>query len=225
MSPVQPLQWSEELATAAQDHCNDIGPRGLTGHVGSNGSQMDDRIERYGEWSGNIGENVVYDFEDALQAVIMWIVDDGVSNRGHRANLLGSQFKICGVGVGPHSDMTNISTVDYATTVIPKGGRSAPNVPSGNVAPKSSGNPSSNSNSRAQEKLGNLLNRYQGTEESKWEDEDEDEEDEMPDWATSCSKSIETTTSGRKKVVKTTITFSNNQGREETRVLTKTTTS
>ena len=62
-------------------------------------------------------------------------------------------------------------------------------------------------------------------EEMKWEDEDEEGEEEMPDWATSCNKSIETTTCGRKKTVVTTITFSNNQGRSETRTITKTTTS
>jgi uncharacterized protein YkwD len=48
------------LTAAASDHANDIGPKGITGHTGSDGSSMTDRIERYGEWMGHIGENISF---------------------------------------------------------------------------------------------------------------------------------------------------------------------
>jgi len=54
------LKWSVGLSKAAQDHVNDCGPSGLTGHVGNDNSTMKDRLERYGSWMGNIGENISY---------------------------------------------------------------------------------------------------------------------------------------------------------------------
>lgn len=32
----------------------------MTGHTGTDGSSMGDRIERYGEWNITIGENISY---------------------------------------------------------------------------------------------------------------------------------------------------------------------
>lgn len=48
------------MADAARDHAEDIGPKGIAGHEGSDGSTMQDRIERYGDWSGYIGENISF---------------------------------------------------------------------------------------------------------------------------------------------------------------------
>jgi len=36
--PLKELNWSDGLALAAHDHCNDSGPKGRTGHYGSDGS-------------------------------------------------------------------------------------------------------------------------------------------------------------------------------------------
>jgi uncharacterized protein YkwD len=36
--PISALAWSDGLALAAHDHCNDSGPKGRTGHYGSDGS-------------------------------------------------------------------------------------------------------------------------------------------------------------------------------------------
>ena len=48
------------MAKAARDHCNDIGPKGKISHVGSDGSQPWERIERYGEWGGEVAENISF---------------------------------------------------------------------------------------------------------------------------------------------------------------------
>jgi uncharacterized protein YkwD len=130
MRPVGAMQWSEDLGHAAQDHVNDVGPKGLTGHTGSDGSSMSDRIERYAEWSGQVGENCGYDFENPVESVCQFLVDDGVSSRGHRNNLLGSQFKFVGVCAGPHSDMTNTVTIVFAGSVTSKGSGNKPSVSS-----------------------------------------------------------------------------------------------
>jgi uncharacterized protein YkwD len=41
-------------------HAIDIGNNGLVGHTGSDKSDMTARIERFGEWMGNIGENISF---------------------------------------------------------------------------------------------------------------------------------------------------------------------
>lgn len=46
------------LNRAAARHANDIGPKGVTGHNGSDGSTMGQRIESEGRWNGHIGENI-----------------------------------------------------------------------------------------------------------------------------------------------------------------------
>jgi hypothetical protein len=94
---------------------------------------MNQRIERYSEWSGNIGENIIYDFGDAVEAVCNWLIDDGLPQRGHRDNILSSDHDVTGVGVSPHSNMNNIAVVDFAKRVVGKGNAPRSKVPSGTI--------------------------------------------------------------------------------------------
>lgn len=64
------------LSKACADHINDLGPKGLTGHTGSDGSSVDQRIERYGEWGGKIGENISFGCktgESSTKTIIIFI--------------------------------------------------------------------------------------------------------------------------------------------------------
>ena len=60
VKPVEPLEWSRGLIFAAQDHCEDAGPKGIFGHTGSDGSSPFDRMDRYGTRRGFAGENIMY---------------------------------------------------------------------------------------------------------------------------------------------------------------------
>ena len=46
--PLGALKWCDELALAAADHANDIGPKGLVSTIGTDRSMPPDRIQRYG---------------------------------------------------------------------------------------------------------------------------------------------------------------------------------
>lgn len=203
----------------------------MEGHVGSDGSQMDARIERHGEWNGNIGENVIYEFADAMEAVVNWLIDDGCPDRGHRNNILGSQFKVCGVGTGPHSEMENIATVVFATECS-SSGSAAPSVPGPPPAPKKAAEPEESKQPSEPKKPGELSAAakarlssgfgFQSGEERK--DCPDSDDEEMPYGAVSAETEIEEITQGKKKIINKKITYTFEDGSKEVRERTKETT-
>jgi uncharacterized protein YkwD len=113
-SPVVALEPSRGLSSAARAQAQDQGKSGATGHSGSDGSTPFDRMNRYGKWATTAGENAAYGASDARGIVIQLIVDDGVSSRGHRANIFNDAFKAVGVGVGPHPKYGTVCVQDFA---------------------------------------------------------------------------------------------------------------
>jgi uncharacterized protein YkwD len=111
MSPLIPAKG---LFLAAKDHATDTGPKGITGHTGSDGSSMGQRINRYGKWDGGAGENISYGHNIGRDIVVQLLIDDGVSNRGHRNNILNKNFKYVGGAIGSHSNFTHLCVIDYA---------------------------------------------------------------------------------------------------------------
>lgn len=100
--PVPPVQLASCLSSAAQDHVNDQGQSGETGHVGRDGSQPTDRASRYLEREALCGENIDYGHASPRSAVTALVVDDGVPSRGHRNNIFHPDYKTMGVALGRH---------------------------------------------------------------------------------------------------------------------------
>ena len=115
MKPMPPLAPSEGMSLAARDHARDIGPRGIVGHTGTDGSQPWDRISRYGRWQESVSENIAFGNEyDARSILLQLIVDDGVRDRGHRKNIFNENLRIIGVHQGRHSRLGSLCVVTYA---------------------------------------------------------------------------------------------------------------
>jgi uncharacterized protein YkwD len=114
MKPVSALTSSKGMSLAAKDHVKDTGSKGVTGHNGTDGSSPFDRMNRYGKWSGGAGENIAYGSETGRKIVIQLLVDDGVSSRGHRKNILKSDFSRVGIGFGSHSVYGNMCVQTFA---------------------------------------------------------------------------------------------------------------
>jgi len=112
--PVTPLEWSNGLWRAARDHARDQSATGATGHVGSDGSTMEQRMDRYGQWKVTAAENIDYGSAEARHVVISLIVDDGVRNRGHRRNLFNAQLRVAGAACAPHQRYRQVCVIDYA---------------------------------------------------------------------------------------------------------------
>ena len=114
LKPLPPLAWSAGLAAAAAELAEEQGRSGATGHNGRESHGMRERIERHGEWSGIIGENIGYGPEGARNMVIQLIVDDGVPGRGHRINTFSRDYKTAGVACGDHPRFGSMCVVDFA---------------------------------------------------------------------------------------------------------------
>lgn len=114
-APLPALSRGELLVLAAQDHADDQGNYGGTGHVSRDGLSPGDRVKRRG---GDIyvGEGIWYGNGDAGAVVRSLIVDDGVRSRGHRELLFKADFRFAGVGCGAHRRFGEICVVDFAGT-------------------------------------------------------------------------------------------------------------
>lgn len=102
-APVTALSMSAALVRAARDHVNDQGRTGAMGHTGTDGSTTMTRVNRYATWRVSIAENIDYQpmvrGRDVIESLL---VDDGVSDRGHRRNIYQSSARLVGIACGPH---------------------------------------------------------------------------------------------------------------------------
>ncbi|CAK63551.1 unnamed protein product (macronuclear) [Paramecium tetraurelia] len=119
--PLQPLTYEKGLEQACIDHVNDTGPKGVCGHTGTDGSSLSDRIERYGEWNGKIGENISYGQKNGQDVIIQLLIDDGVGSRGHRKNCFSPDFYLVGIAAGDHKQYQTQCVFDFAGEFTPKG--------------------------------------------------------------------------------------------------------
>jgi uncharacterized protein YkwD len=105
---------AEGLAKAARDLVADQQKHGGIGHITRNGSTPQKRIEKYGIWDICSAEDITYGSFDARQIVIALLIDDGVSDRAHRKNILNPCFRFAGVSNGTHPSYLSMCAIDYA---------------------------------------------------------------------------------------------------------------
>ena len=82
------LEWDDGLAMAARDHCLDQGPASLVGNFGTDGSQFQDRIRRYGTVGDFKGESLSYGRSDLTEIMVSLMVEGSISLYSTRENVL-----------------------------------------------------------------------------------------------------------------------------------------
>ncbi|HEX8774388.1 MAG TPA: CAP domain-containing protein [Pyrinomonadaceae bacterium] len=113
--PLPPLQVYKGMSLAAKDQATDLGTSGNTGHRGSDGSTPNVRASRYGDWTNNIGENIVYQaMTSARESVMGLIIDDGIATRGHRKNIFDPTYRAAGIAIGARSNLGTLCVITFA---------------------------------------------------------------------------------------------------------------
>ena len=121
VTPLPPLEHSSGLAQSALSHVFDQGRTGGFGHAGSDGAHSFERIARYGQWQGSVGENIDYGNSSPRAIVVRLIVDEGVMGRKHRANIFSKSFRVAGVAAGSHARYGAMCVMDFAGDFIERG--------------------------------------------------------------------------------------------------------
>ena len=108
-SGLLPLVPEKDLTAVAQGHANKTGKSGRTGHQDFN--------KRFEPLMGNpydhVGENCSYGYEQAIDIVISLLIDKGVSDLGHRKNILSTHFNSVGVAIRPHKNYRVNCVTDF----------------------------------------------------------------------------------------------------------------
>lgn len=102
--PMPMLHPQQYLALAASDLCNDLGPKGMTGHIGTDGSSMKQRIARHNPDAQNAGCSEISSYGEMtpVETVRSLIVDDGVQSRANR-KMLFENLSSTGIAIGTHA--------------------------------------------------------------------------------------------------------------------------
>ena len=102
------LRSSKLLTKMAKDYASSSGKEGIVGH--KNFILRFSSLYRAG-WT--VGENCAYRQQNALDAVIELLIDDGIESLGHRHNVLSPTFVRIGVGIAPHRDFDNVWVIEF----------------------------------------------------------------------------------------------------------------
>ena len=109
-TPQPLLSFSDILVGSAHALVVEQSQSGQFGH----GSFPFQRMERCGVMRDVKGENVAYGARSAQSIVYNLVVDDGVADRGHRRNVLMTEFHEAGVSYGSHPKYGVMCVIDFA---------------------------------------------------------------------------------------------------------------
>jgi len=107
------LKPLDALCKSAAHHAHDMGTKGGLGHDSSDGTTFTMRIHRFHK-PVIVSENCSYGYNDALSNVMEMLIDEGVTERTHRHNILGKTFHHIGVSIKPHKMMEFNCVIDFS---------------------------------------------------------------------------------------------------------------
>ena len=112
--PPPPFKVSKGLSFAARDLVQDLGPKGLSGHKGSDGSSLFERMTRYGQWEGKTVEILTYGYKEADALVTGILTDRTPTGRADRESLFDKDYVIAGISCGTHKTYGTVCAIIFA---------------------------------------------------------------------------------------------------------------
>jgi len=91
-----------DLSEEAKKHAIDMGKSGKIGHNTSKGENFAKRIVELKKTYSIVFENCQYGYDKAIDMVIDLLVDEGISDYGHRKAILNSKLKYIGTSIQKH---------------------------------------------------------------------------------------------------------------------------
>jgi len=108
-SGLVPFQVEEDLTVVAQGHADKSGQTGHVGHKDFDKRFAPLRGNPYTAWA----ENCSYGYKDAIEIVLILLIDEGVKGVGHRNNILNEAFNSVGVAIYPHKKYRTNCVIDF----------------------------------------------------------------------------------------------------------------
>ncbi len=114
LSKIEPLSISNGLFRAANLQFADLKQDSTLSHRGRDGSDVEQRLYKFGFPGINIAENICYKVSVPREVVMTMILDDGVKSRSHRKNVFSPKFKHIGVACGLSSKNDSLCVLVFA---------------------------------------------------------------------------------------------------------------
>ena len=107
------LEPDKGLFVMASTHATDLkGRNGIISHQSSTGKDFVQRIKEKGKYRCG-AENVFVGTPEALEALILLLIDKGVKDKGHRKNLLSPTFTLMGASFKEMSNKKAVLVQDF----------------------------------------------------------------------------------------------------------------
>ena len=112
---LRPLGWKPDISLACRDHVSDISPKGIASHVGSDGSNIIARLNRYGRSNDLSQENISFGRKEGRAILINLLIDDDNPSRNSRTSVFTPEFKFMGCFSGTHKHYDTVTCINYTT--------------------------------------------------------------------------------------------------------------
>lgn len=110
------MQPDKGLCASAKSHGDDMSKNNFFSHQSSDGTKTFDRIAKF--YSGYArNENIAAGNSKAIDIVMQWLVDEGVSSLGHREAILKVNNIAVGIYTCRHPDWGHCSVMDFGATL------------------------------------------------------------------------------------------------------------
>jgi len=108
LKELAPLYPQKDLSNIGFNHAMKSGKKGSVGHEG-----FDSRFKPVMGKYNMVAENCSYGFEDGITNAIQLLIDEGVSNLGHRKNMLSPHYNSVGVSIQAHRKYKFNCVIDF----------------------------------------------------------------------------------------------------------------